>query len=287
MYKKYSINENFFDTITNESAYVLGWILTDGCIQYIPQKKYCIRFQVKDKEILEKIRDVMGGNQEIKQDKRDGLWLLIINSKKLVKRLMDLGIVPNKTKITYISDEIPMSVMPALIRGIFDGDGSVSIFYKNTTKRRLRSYICSASRALIDQIALILKDEIGIIPKIYSEQTNPMATCPLYKLIMGGTESYAFYRYIYNEDCGDLYLKRKRDVFLEAQELKIQTGLINCRRCGKEVVKTTKKLLYCPECRKQVIREREAKKAEKRRKEREMHRITNAYPLNDYMRSST
>lgn len=52
----FDINENFFSRWSPEMAYVLGLIITDGCISRTGTVSLCIN----DRELLEKVREVMG-----------------------------------------------------------------------------------------------------------------------------------------------------------------------------------------------------------------------------------
>lgn len=55
--RKSAIKEDIFDVINSEeSAYILGFYIADGCIS---NNKFIIALQEQDKEILEKIRDIM------------------------------------------------------------------------------------------------------------------------------------------------------------------------------------------------------------------------------------
>lgn len=54
-YRKYKLNENFFKTWTNEMAWVLDLIVTDGCIN--PTKSFSI--SQKDIDLLEKIKRLL------------------------------------------------------------------------------------------------------------------------------------------------------------------------------------------------------------------------------------
>ncbi len=260
MNKIYRLNEQFFDNITNDSAYVLGWIASDGCI-YINKKysSYRLQFEIKDKEILELINELLDSNKQISYLKDRDLYSLHLSSKYMIDRLLQLGITPRKSKII----EMPLmndECKKHFIRGVFDGDGSVSIF-QNGKLRRIRCYICSANKKFLEQIGNFLKDEIYIIPKIYKEDKIGYAS--VYKLMYSGKECLAFANYIY-QDCNNNYLSRKYNIFKQAIDENIATGFAKCRVCGKTIVKTSNKILYCPDCKKQIIANRD--KARKHKK---------------------
>ena len=97
-------------------------------------------------------------------------------------------------------------------------------------------------------------------PKIYEDKPN------FYKLVYGAQESYALYKFMYENTTN--YLKRKKDIFEQAIEIKAGIGLTNCTRCGKEFVKTGKVQKYCRDCKKEVVRENDRKRYEKKKREK-------------------
>ena len=134
--RKYYFNENFFEVInTEEKAYWLGFIAADGCI--VPPRVgttsgAClkIRLHPKDREHLEKFILALNSNLVIKDRINTGFSEgqpcidLEINSIKMVRDLIDKGIVPHKSLILE-----PPKIDPKFnlhfIRGYFDGDGSI------------------------------------------------------------------------------------------------------------------------------------------------------------------
>jgi hypothetical protein len=132
----YTINENFFDELNENSSYVLGFLYADG---YHNEKRKSIRLSLKetDEEILVKIKNVIGSNRPLGIDTSRGenfkQKYLDINNVTISTRLKILGCVQNKTfKITF-PNFIPDNMIKHFIRGYFDGDGGLSI-YTNTNK---------------------------------------------------------------------------------------------------------------------------------------------------------
>lgn len=248
--KKYIVNEDFFKikNLNEKSAYVLGWIMSDGCIQFIPNKKYCIRFDLKDIEALELIKTLMDSTHPIRTIKNRNTYQLTIDSKKLVKQLLDLGITPAKTYTLKLPD-IEHSLYQHLIRGYFDGDGSVMLLNKKNNRKQLVSYICSINKDFLFEIGNIIKENTDNIIKIYKDKEN------FYKLRYGAKESFAFYKYMYN-NC-NYFLKRKKDIFEQGIEIKAGIGLMNCAICNKEIVRTSGRKKYCKDCLKKVLIKRE------------------------------
>jgi intein/homing endonuclease len=258
MNQQFTVNENFFKTWTEKSAYVLGWIVSDGCINYIPKKKYEIRFELKDFDAIRLIRQLMDSNHPIhkRQDKNSVLYGLFINNKKLVKQLLDLGITPNKTYRLHFP-KIPHEYKKHFIRGFFDGDGSAFLLNKTKNRKQLNSMFCSVSKEFLKEIGEFLREEIDLIPKIYKEKEN------FYKLRYGGKESVALYKYLYEQ--AHFYLKRKKEIFEQGMELKAGTGIANCKRCGKEIVRVSSRTKWCGDCKKVVQKEQWKAKYERKK----------------------
>lgn len=123
----YKVNENFFKSWTRESAWVYGWLLTDG---WIDEKRGHIRLHLKrtDKDVLEKIKQVMEFSGNIYDDERpDGRKssYLRICRKSMTEDLFNLGIARNNKTFKTVLPNVDDAVFWDLIRGIFEGDGSI------------------------------------------------------------------------------------------------------------------------------------------------------------------
>lgn len=140
-----NLNEDYFENIDDEfKAYILGFIIADGSISLPDPKNHkpnpVLRIQVayKDIEILEIFKYKIGLKSKLIYDKKRDLISINISSKKIVDDLAKYGIVNNKTFKTFLPTNIDDKFYPHLIRGIFDGDGWISI-YKNNAKNKYHS----------------------------------------------------------------------------------------------------------------------------------------------------
>jgi len=128
---KYNYNEDFFDTLTEESAYVIGLIYTDGSLSK-NNKRFVISLQESDKQILENIgmlirnsKDVKFYTRKLKNGKIISGYYLSCNNTKLCNGLIKYGVYSNKTN----------TIVPSILlvnnrhfwRGCIDGDGGVSM----------------------------------------------------------------------------------------------------------------------------------------------------------------
>lgn len=128
----YEINESFFDTITEESAYAIGFIQADGNIW---GSRLAIGLKVSDIGILKDLARCMGSTAPIKM--RQGKYgpgvRLEVHSARIVNVLRSWGIHERKSHTA--------STHPKLLlnrnywRGIIDGDGTILIDKKYASRR--------------------------------------------------------------------------------------------------------------------------------------------------------
>ena len=129
----FPINEKFFSRWSREMAYVLGLIITDGCIS----KEGRISLSMNDREVLEKVKIAMGSGHPIVPSKQqEGLYHFNFARTKLVKDLAVFGIGPKKSLVVKFP-QIPDTFMGDFVRGVFDGDGSVFFRKDNVHLQKL------------------------------------------------------------------------------------------------------------------------------------------------------
>ena len=167
--RKYTLNENIFENPDNFTIQVrnfLGFIGADG---YVCEKGGRLEIKLKDTdiEILEKFRNLLETNRPIRH--REYLYkgkilkaaTLEINSKKIVRDLIKLGVTQHKSETFKISDKInTLDSQRDVLAGYFDGDGS--LFCRITEDGRQDwglSFICSDAHA--DQIIELVSKVIG------------------------------------------------------------------------------------------------------------------------------
>ena len=121
----YRINETFFDTWSEESAYVLGYLFADASIYRGDGSRYEIIISASRLETIETVKELMGAEHPIRS-KGPSSYQMRIGSKALIEVLEDFGLTENKTaNLTY--PEIPLEYERHFIRGYFDGKGSFMI----------------------------------------------------------------------------------------------------------------------------------------------------------------
>lgn len=124
---------DFFETIdSEEKAYFLGLLLTDGTVTKDKRSKNCqfkISLTSKDKDIIEKFKQHIKANTKIHVLK-DIYYIFSITSNKMANDLAKYSIVPKKTFITFFP-AIVKEQIKHFIRGVLDGDGCIYFNHSN------------------------------------------------------------------------------------------------------------------------------------------------------------
>ena len=127
------------DKVVSEfDAYFLGLLLTDGYVNITKpgstKKRNQVGIDLIDEDCIKFLSKAIGKSYscyqpyQINDFNQQPRYRLILEDGKLVNNLQRLGVVPNKSKILQgpklLSEEIKF--VPYIIRGIIDGDGTVS-----------------------------------------------------------------------------------------------------------------------------------------------------------------
>jgi len=121
----YHVNHHYFSRITTrEQAYWLGWLWSDG---YVRQQGESYRIELElhknDVNILEQFKVAVETDYPIRF-RRDSARLCVI-SRQMFRDLGECGIIPQKSKLAT-QPNIEEIFVADFIRGVFDGDGSIS-----------------------------------------------------------------------------------------------------------------------------------------------------------------
>ena len=130
--RNYHFNEHFFDKIdTEEKAYVLGFAYGDG-----HNSEDSLRFNITDSEILEKMKKAIGCDGPIKVKEFDNpkwktQYVLNLSSREMCRTLTKQGCMPNKSLILKFPtiDQVPVHLVHHFVRGLFDADGTVGVYF--------------------------------------------------------------------------------------------------------------------------------------------------------------
>jgi intein-encoded DNA endonuclease-like protein len=231
--RKYTLNENYFDIIDSvNKAYILGFIYADGSINKA-KGNLTICLSKKDIEVLEFIKQEVNysGVISTKVINNMSYSLLSITSKRLINKIIELGVVQNKTYLSTNLPDIPQEYFNDMLRGFFDGDGSI---YGDSNKGYT---ICFSSNIsileLIKQYLLSLKIKSS---KIRLRNQDSINSAMLE--IRGNKQIEKLISLLFNNEY-DFSLNRKKSKFLEFKEY-LQT--LTRRNVSDEVIIKIKNL---------------------------------------------
>jgi hypothetical protein len=129
VYRKYTIDEHFFDAIDTESkAYWLGFVSADGNI-YNGELALCLA--VRDREHIQKFLNDIGSSAPVTeyvitvQGKRYRQARAYVCSRAITAALNNLGVTANKSLTISPCISVPKNLERHYWRGVFDGDGAL------------------------------------------------------------------------------------------------------------------------------------------------------------------
>ena len=144
----YTVDLDFFKSWTRASAWVYGWLVTDG---YVAKRQVRLNLKSHDEDVLHKIKESMKFTGSIGHHTRpDGrkFSILRICREELCEDIYSLGLArENKTFNTAFPPSLPDSLFWDFLRGVFEGDGNIRHRTGNTDA--LEVSICGATEVFI------------------------------------------------------------------------------------------------------------------------------------------
>lgn len=232
---KYNLDDNFFKKIASEDkAYLLGWIASDGTVT---KNGIQISINKKDIKCLETLKDIICKDIQIKSKTVD-MVSLTISSKTIVNDICELlNILPEKKSDIVCFPNLENDDLKwAFLRGFFDGDGSIS----NITDE-CRSPQCSITtssinmRNAIKEFCKIPCNENGIslwwygnnaldfLSKLYKNSNYRLyRKYDLYLDISTWVPSVSYSKYFKNEHCR--WAKTRKDAISPSKERASDSG---------------------------------------------------------------
>jgi len=209
-------NELLFNKIDSpEAAYILGYTLADG---YIDEKSIQYRCAIKDKEILNYISSILGGNviEDLtlnKSQKKFPNATLGIHNKNIITDILKHGSKKENKHIPII----PKHLERYLLLGFFDGDGCITWGKRIDRNRIWQKISFTASYSLLDGIQKILEKQCDI-----SSSIKPKGKEKCFVLEFANKKSVLkFLDFIYPKNDVFLILKRKYE---KANALRLELG---------------------------------------------------------------
>lgn len=219
----HDINLNFFKTIdTSEKAYFLGLMYADGNIHYDNINNcYAASILLKsdDKIILEKFRDLVCPSYQLKIDNHNRTYFRM-NRKEICDQLIALGCGPRKSLILQFPTCIPHNLMSHFLRGMTDGDGTITQnkqkLVKSTGQRHINHvWKIISSISFCQSMKSYLLNELNINSSIYIFKTK-MGTELATITVGGNLQAYKALSWLYQD--ATTYLPRKYNKYLELKK---------------------------------------------------------------------
>jgi|GEM_PF-2373088 len=203
--KIYHCNDSFFREINEFSAYWLGFIAADGTLSW-RDKNLALVLNAGDKGHLEKFLDCLNSNVKISYVLSNNSVGIRIYSKEIFSSLVRLGITPNKS-LRMGNVFIPSHFSSHFIRGLFDGDGSLS--GKRITHVQLQ---IAGYKPLLAKVQNILITKCGVRKvKIYPLTGENKA----FRLQYTGSQIFKILDFLYEDSSDLIRLDRKYQKYLD------------------------------------------------------------------------
>lgn len=212
-YRKHIFNQRFFNgELTEAVLWFLGWVYSDGNVSKT-KKRVSVTVHKRDREVLEKLQNLINGKELIVNANNRNVSILYMFSEDMAEDLIRLGCIPAKSLII----EYPTFLQNpeqhwAFLRGIFEGDGHISLKHKG---RGASCEISSGSLEFLKSIQTILKKELNLDTKIYERPNSNSKRI----VIMGGIhEIKRFMDAIYMNSSSQLRMDRKYNLYIQLNE---------------------------------------------------------------------
>ena len=231
--KKYTLNENIFNTIdSEEKAYWMGFIWCDGYngIRHRNKNKtyeFKLSIMSEDYQHLEKFNTFLQSNREIKyyvsgsfNKKSKEARLLIANSKFGYILEDKYGLIPNRTDTSKLLNNIPKEFIRDFIRGVVDADGSLICSF--TKGEKYSYYKASLTISTYEELDNFINDylyENNIInckSKLSKRHKERDGNCFTLKYC-GNINAIRLMDWLYKDS--KIYLDRKYKKYLKIKEI--------------------------------------------------------------------
>jgi len=218
--RNFELNESFFDDIdSEEKAYTLGLIYSDGCNDNA-NNRFIISLNEKDREILEVLNKFFFADKPLLYRKKyvykygekiitsNPQYKLQVCSKRMSNRLIELGVMPNKSQLIRFPLWMNTYITRHFIRGYFDGDGCLSC-YKNDKKRIINKYriLILSNRIFCEEMALFIEGAIGLNPIVRTRKDQNISSLE----VNGNNNVNKFCDFIYRD--ANIFIRRKHDIY--------------------------------------------------------------------------
>ena len=190
------VNHTAFQCIdTMEKAYLIGFLLADGCVRepagFRTTYRVNLRILAQDLKVCQRIQKLAGGHLRVIEYGYRVEW--DVTSDALAADLIALGVTPRKSLTASLKwKRIPPELHGAVLAGLIDGDGHLRFSKKD---RRAEISLVTASPVLKDQLlerfpffkAIVIPTGKGRKRDLYTVivETNRDRLCALNQVVYG------------------------------------------------------------------------------------------------------
>ena len=201
------LDDHLMDVIDSEAkAYLLGWIASDGWLH--ENGTVGIGVNIRDIDVLEVLRDFICPDLPIADYDKSMKRLLIYSNQwyKSIQGHLNLGFKKgdshNKSYLVQMPIDISDSLKWCFLRGLFEGDGCVSI---------TKNIRCQVNGLRVDISSRSLAMKMMIVT--FCRSTNINIYMSPKQVTLSGQYAARFLEKIYAECNGKFVLKRKYNIY--------------------------------------------------------------------------
>ena len=203
------IDHHWLDVIdTEEKAYFLGLLAADG---WLDRNSLFISLQQSDKQLLETLQrrispfiplaHYKAGKMNVQDSVR-----LVITSHRWRKRCDDLQITSQKSlTMLDVSKNIPLAVRNHFVRGYFDGDGTVGVYWNKRLKKKFARVSILGTRQFLLGVHRSIGLPVGTITIRQPEKIHRLTYSGKRRLL-------EISEYLYKD--ATIFLSRKKEKFV-------------------------------------------------------------------------
>jgi len=236
--RRYKVDDHYFDEIdTEHKAYWLGFMLADGFITNSGHstKTFGMTLKANDKNALEAFKEDLKATYPIHEYEEYHDWgngpvktvvsRLLMKSPRIFEKLVEMGFSVDKSHTAILPIEyVPDELWNHLIRGYFDGDGSLA----KSGDKRWHTYDLkfTGTTEVITEIRSILKKDNVKLSERYPERDNNNCSLNL----CGDWQVYNICKWMYKD--ATIYLKRKHERFKILENKYVNKKQSSPQECG-------------------------------------------------------
>lgn len=205
----------FTDPQSDSDAYWIGFLAADGTVRgHGGHWDLSVHLKASDAPHLAKLCTALETDTPVRLVKGGGYRAAIVQfrGREVTEAAKPWGIVPNKTRSYRFPAHVPTPLIPAFLRGYFDGDGTL-IVRRRAIYRRFIEVVCrftSGSPLMVDDLTAVLT-RYGVRVGRRYENTPRTHVLPI---AAARSNIIAFVHLLY--DGAEVSLDRKRALFEEA-----------------------------------------------------------------------